>query len=272
MFDEPDVEIARHATRTGTHAIGIVRASLRATTLVGFVAVVYVSWFAGDVVLAGTTERRKAWRRRWVRNFARGVARVTGMRVTVEGRQPEPPFLLVSNHLGYIDIIALSSVVDCVYVARGDLADWPVIGTLCRAAEIIFTDRSRKKDVLATSERIARTLARGDGVVLFAEGTSTEGSSVAPFKPSLLEPAVVHRLPVHYATIGYVTRPGDPPAHMAVCWWGDMTFPDHFMRLLGLRSFDARIVFGDAPICESDRKELARRLHDAVSGQFTPVE
>lgn len=250
----------------------MLRASARLVVLAGLVAVLYATWFAGHVVLTGSDARRRAWRRRLVRVWARAVGRIAGMRLDVRGTPPQPPFLLVSNHLGYFDIVALSSAVDCTYVARGDLARWPVIGAMCRAADIIFTDRSRRRDIVPTSEQIAKALASGDGVVLFAEGTSTDGSAVAPFKPSLLEPAVTEGRPVHYASLGYRTEPGEAPARTAVCWWGDMAFPGHLWGLLGLRGFDATVAFGGEPIGEPDRKLLAVRLHEAVEGQFTPLE
>ncbi|HKX45760.1 MAG TPA: 1-acyl-sn-glycerol-3-phosphate acyltransferase, partial [Planctomycetota bacterium] len=114
-------------------------------------------------------------------------------------------------------------------------------------------------------------LARGHTVVLFPEGTSSRGVEVLPFRPSLLEPAAGGGFPVVPAAVSYRTPAGAPPASRAVCWWGDMTFAGHFVRLLGLPGFDARVAFGSEAPREPDRKVLADNLWQAVRAQFEPV-
>lgn len=191
--------------------------------------------------------------------------------VEVVGEVPAPPFLLVSNHLGYFDIVVLASRVDAVFVSKSEVKSWPVVGLMVEGLGTIFVDRSLRTDLPRVIERIERALDSGQGVIMFPEGTSTAGTSVSAFRPSLLEPAARARLPVSTAALSYSTPSGQPSAHLAVCWWGDMTFTDHFLRLLTLPGFSARVAFGREAVRDSDRKRLASRLEDSVRELFVPV-
>ena len=103
--------------------------------------------------------------------------------------------LLVSNHLSYLDIVVLSSIRPCVFVAKRDVARWPLFGWLAHAAGTIFVDRERRFSTEFVNG-IHEAIAAGLPVVLFPEGTSSDGSTVLPFKSALLESAVQLRSPV----------------------------------------------------------------------------
>ena len=105
----------------------------------------------------------------------------------------------------------------------------------------------------------------------FVRVTAPGGQEVARFHPSLLEVPARARYPVSYASLGYTTDDDSAPAHLAVCWWGEMEFPGHFWKLLGLPGFQATVAFGDDRIQDDDRKRLAARLWRAVSALFTPT-
>lgn len=135
----------------------------------------------------------------------------------------------------------------------------------------VFVKRNNKRDLVRTMREAQELIGSGVGVVLFAEGTSTAGQNVAPFKSSLLEFAANQNIPVHYASLSYATDAEENSADQSVCWWGDMTFPDHFFRMLQLPGFSASLTFGPEPIAHSDRRVLAIKLWRAVSAQFTPV-
>src|SRR5204862_3322826 len=98
--------------------------------------------------------------------------------------------LLVSNHLSYLDIVVLSSIRPCVFCAVRDVARWPLFGWLAHAAGTIFVDRERKFSSPKVVNSIRDAIAGGPVVVLFPEGTSSDGSKVLPFKSALVEPAV----------------------------------------------------------------------------------
>lgn len=205
------------------------------------------------------------------RLWSRGLCRALGVRVRVEGPPPRPPFVLVSNHCSYLDIVVLGTQLPCVFVAKAEIDGWPLFGALCRAVNTIFIDRKAKRQLHRVLERIETTLAAGQGVVLFPEGTSGAGHAVLPFRSPLLElPAKLGR-PVHWATLGYQAPPGGPPTHLAVSWWGEMPLGPHLWQLLQLSWIDARLRLGSEPVAAADRKQLAEELHARVAAGFEPV-
>lgn len=209
---------------------------------------------------------------RSIRAWARGMARILGMRVEVEGEPPRPPFLLVANHLSYLDIVALWTRAEGDFLAKSEVASWPVFGFLTRFAGTLFVDRTRAADLPRVIGELGAVLARRRGVIVFPEGTSSEGAIVLPFRPSIFEAALGTGHPVHCAAITYRTPPGAPPARLAVCWWGDMGFLGHLYRVLMLPSFEARVVFVAEPARGADRKQLARAAQGLVQRHFVPVD
>jgi 1-acyl-sn-glycerol-3-phosphate acyltransferase len=171
---------------------------------------------------------RARWQSRVLRHWARATCTILGIRIESSGPHPGPPFLLVSNHLGYIDIAVLASQLDCVFVAKREVANWPIIGHLCRQVGTIFIDREHRSDVMRANAMIEQAIDQSRGVVLFPEGTSSRGSEVLRFRSSLLEIAARRDIPVNYAAIRYEAEDCDPPADQSVCWWGDMKFCSHF--------------------------------------------
>jgi len=212
---------------------------------------------------------------RWMsfnlKNWSQGLLLIGGVRRHTVGNPPKAPFLLVSNHLSYVDIAVLGSVVGGVFVAKAEISDWPAVGFLCRSVETIFIDREIRREIPGVMREIERQLGHGRGVILFAEGTSSSGASVLPFRPALLEPAARAGLPVSYAAVSYHTPEGQPPAHLSVCWWGGMPFAPHALEFFKLRRVDATLVFGDRQLQGSDRKILANELRAAVTSIFRPV-
>lgn len=247
------------------------RLTFRLFAIASATAGMYLLWLAGLPFVFFFEAARHRWRNWIFRTWARQVAKASRMRVTVEGEPPRAPFFLVANHLSYADIIALASQLDCVFVSKSEVRDWFVVGILCRSMDTIFVDRSRRHDLPRVINLIERAWEKRQGVIVFPEGTSSKGDTVLPFKASLLEPAVKARLPVSYATLTYQTSPNDPPAHMSVCWWGDMELAPHAREFFKLTEVHARIVFGAETFLEEDRKILARKLRDAIAEQFTPV-
>lgn len=246
---------------------------------VGFRVAAMTAWsvlglgmlLAGLLLTLPWAEARGGWRRVIMRAWGRGLARVLGVRIVVARAAPAPPFFLVSNHLSYLDIVVYAAVAPGRFVAKREVRGWPGVGLLAALAGTIFIDRTAPRDVLRVQGRLARAVEAGEGVLVFAEATSSPGREVLPFRPALLDWAARTGRPVHFASISYTTPPGAPPAHESVCWWGDMEFAPHVAALCRLPGIRASVQFGSAPIAGTDRRVLAERLRGAVADEFQPV-
>jgi len=247
------------------------RALARVALAVPITVIAYSRALAASLLLRPWPRTRVRFQGRAFRFWCRWLCRVFGIRVAVEGVPPRPPFFLVSNHLSYLDILVLGTELPCIFVAKAEIDRWPLFGALCRSVNTIFIDRKSKRELHRILGEIETTLAAGQGVVIFPEGTSGPGDEVMPFRSPLLDlPARLGRQ-VTWAAISYAVPAGSPPAHLCVTWWGEMPLVPHLRGLLRLPRIDARLVLGDETFAESDRKVLAQRLRAAIAARFEPV-
>lgn len=203
--------------------------------------------------------RRAVWQQR----FAARLLKVLRLSVDARG-QPKEGSFIAANHLSYMDILVMASQTPQVFLSRKDVGDWPFIGRFVRMAGTLFIDRSRRSEVSNHEDGFSRAIDSKVGMTVYLEGTSTDGSEILPFKSSLLQPVVKNQWNVIPAYIRYECEGGDPA--WDVCWWGDMTFGSHLLKMLTLKSIRATIVFGPARSPGIDRKTLARQLYaDVVS-------
>lgn len=243
---------------------------LSALKFVGFVAAtlgLYSIWFIGRPFVRNKVFWRQLAFAMWTKSFVR----ISGMEIEVAGRVPQPPFFLVCNHLSYVDIAALRAAVRGIFVAKAEIQNWFLAGRIVRDMGVIFIDRSNRRDIPRAGAEIIERLSAGEGVIVFPEGTSTKGEDVMPFNSSFLEFAARTDLPVSYASITYETPAGELPASDMICWWQDITFIAHMLRLFRLRHFTATITFGEEPVVNVDRKALASELRTRVRESFVPV-
>lgn len=189
------------------------------------------------------------------------MSKIFRLETHVEGAVPARG-LLISNHLGYIDILVLASVAPTVFVAKRDVKFWPVIGVLAQMGGTLFVNRARRVHVGQINDEIQAALNRGALVVLFPEGTSSDGQTVLPFKTLLLEPAAQTTHPLSVSAIDYAIEDGD--AGKEVCYWGDHTFFPHLLNLLGKRTVRANVRFASVQRTATDRKQLALQLREEV--------
>jgi 1-acyl-sn-glycerol-3-phosphate acyltransferase len=231
-------------------------------------------WFTAEIIFAafdfffqlcfrrGEAPVLALARARCLHRHSRRTLRAMGVEVSARGHVPGCG-LLVSNHLSYLDILVLSSITPAVFVAKSEVRRWPVFGWLARRAGTLFIERAKRGDVARVNDEAARLLETGLLLVIFPEGTSSDGREVLPFRSSLLEPIVGRRHPLSVAHISYEVEDGD--ASEDVCYWGDMTFGPHVLKLLGKGRVWASVTFTAVENKADSRKELARQLHSEVS-------
>ena len=200
-------------------------------------------------------------RSQWLQWCSRRTLRVFSVQTECSGSPPQTG-LLVSNHLTYLDILVLVSLTPAVFVSKSEVKYWPVFGWFAQLAGTLFVDRARRSDVARMNALIESSLAAGNVIALFPEGTSWNGSEVLPFKSSLLEPVVGTPHPISVGFLKYSLADGDPAND--VCYWADMTFFPHLVKLMTKREIQAQVRFAAVPQPATDRKQLATQLHAAV--------
>ncbi|SDT97629.1 1-acyl-sn-glycerol-3-phosphate acyltransferase [Verrucomicrobium sp. GAS474] len=207
-------------------------------------------------------------RARWLRRTSRRLLPHFRLRVEVVGTPPRPRhdrqgLLLVSNHLGYLDIPLLASLHPVIFVAKKEVAAWPVFGWFARQAGTLFVNRERRTRTGHTVNEIESALQNGHTVILFPEGTSSGGENVLPFKAPLLQPALRNSPPLAVAAIRYRLPPGEGDPAEEVSYWKEMTLFPHLLNLLTKPSIEATVTFSHVPSAQEgeDRKDLALRLH-----------
>jgi lyso-ornithine lipid O-acyltransferase len=243
--------------------LGTARACL---TLAGFVLLT-LPLMPVQALLRRTAPRLARRLPHW---YHRQVCRLIGVRLTIEGAiEPDRPVLLVANHSSWLDIPVLSAVTPLSFIAKSEVGGWPFVGTLARLQGTVFVDRTRRHSVGTTASEISGRLAGRDCLVLFAEGTSSDGNRLLPLRSSLFgavelssgaDPAgpVIQTLAVVYTSrhglpLGRADRP-------AIGWYGDMDLGPHAWALLKGGPLDVSIRIG-APLgadVQHDRKALTR--------------
>jgi 1-acyl-sn-glycerol-3-phosphate acyltransferase len=183
--------------------------------------------------------------------------------------------LFVSNHVSWADILVIGSIAPIAFVSKSEVADWPLVGTTARLQRTVFVDRARRQQTGDAIAEIVKRLASGVSVVLFAEGTSSDGNRVLPFRSALMgavreagaraeqgiiiQPMSISYTGLHGIPMGRQHRP-------LVAWYGDLDFLPHFKNFLDRGVIDVVVSYGE-PIASdgsTDRKVMTRRLEGAV--------
>jgi 1-acyl-sn-glycerol-3-phosphate acyltransferase len=205
--------------------------------------------------------------------FHRLCARVFGFRVLARGKPVDTkPVLFVGNHTSYLDIMVLGTLIDGSFIAKAEVATWPLFGLLARLQRTVFIER-RARHTANQRDEISARLAAGDRLILFPEGTSNDGNRVLPFKSALF--AVAEReidnvpLTVQPFSVAYTALGGLPVGREwrpLFSWYGDMSLPSHAWRVLTLAAVRAEVRFHD-PVTigqYGSRKALAEHCFEVV--------
>ena len=214
----------------------------------------------GDFILSGA-RRSIRDRVRWLSRAAVRHAKWMGVRINVHGEIPSHG-LIVSNHVSYVDIVALSAAAACAFVSKMEVATWPLFGLYAKCGATIFVDRERRGAVADVAAEMRERLDAGVPLTLFPEGTSTGGDDVLPFRSSLFEPVVGFACPVTACALRYSVEGGSVADEVA--YWRDMTLAPHLLHFLGKTGVTLDIHFGPCSHRTGDRKALARNLHAEV--------
>lgn len=175
---------------------------------------------------------------------------------------PPAQGLIVSNHLSYLDILCYSAAVPCVFVSKAEVEQWPIFGRYARWSGSVFVRRHDRGDAARANVNVAESLKDGVPVVLFPEGTTSDGHRIQRFHSTMLQPAIDAAAPITPCAIHYELDDGDPA--LEVSWWGDMALLPHFWNLVGKKTVRARLVFGQPVLAAADRKQLGHILHEEV--------
>lgn len=192
-------------------------------------------------------------RARWLHGACKMIVHRLSMRVSASGPLPASG-LVVSNHLSYLDILFFSSLMPCIFVSKSEVLSWPLFGILARCGGTIFVERGRGAVIDGVSRQITTALEAGIPVMLFPEGTSTDGGSVLRFFPALFEPAVQVSAPVIPSAVAYEL---DDRREVDLCYYGDISFGPHLFKALAHRAVHAEIVFAERGVRYPDRKAAA---------------
>jgi lyso-ornithine lipid O-acyltransferase len=209
--------------------------------------------------------------------FHQIVSRLLGFRIHMHGEMATGrPLLLAANHTSWTDIVILGSLREMVFIAKAQVASWPLFGMLAKLQRTVFIEREKRGKTHHQASEIAVRLAAGDAMVLFAEGTTSDGNRVLPFKTSLfgaaqvairetdvetvtVQPVAIAYTRVHGMPMGRVHRP-------IVAWPGDVPLGPSLIGLLKDGAVDVDVWFGEPMVIDgkSDRKALARTMEKRV--------
>lgn len=222
-----------------------------------------IAYYALVYALVPSNRRSIAGKAEWLSRTCRSSLKALGIRCVCHGT-PSAGAVIAANHVSYMDILAISALHPVVFVAKKEVAGWPIFGWFACLSGTRFIDRSKKSDVARVADDIPSALVENASVVLFLEGTSSDGTKVLPFRASLLEPVARDGLVSVPAAVAYRVSPGHSAAN-EICWWGDMTLVPHLLNMLSIRSVEAHVSWGSPVPAEGDRKAMAVKLQAEVS-------
>jgi len=227
---------------------------------------------------------RSGWldQRRAPRLWHRLIVRLLGFRIHVHGQPAKDrPLLIVANHISWTDIMVVGSLVDVHFVAKSELAGWPIIGKLAQLQRTVFVERDRRRRSGEQASEIASRLVDGDPMVLFAEGSTSDGNLLLPFKSTLFgaaqmaldaqpgEPIAIQPVAIAYTRLQGLPMGRQHRVHAA--WIGDRVLLPHIRELLSEGAIDLEVRFGEPVSFDAgaSRKAVAREIETRVRAMMT---
>lgn len=237
----------------------------RVLRLVGLIAHVSIGVFLSHVVFAMAgpfIANRHEWESAVTRWWMRGVLRLLGVSMRIEGSLSVGPALIVANHISWLDIICLRSICDAAFVAKSAVRRWPVFGALAARAGTIFIRRGETNAVQLAADEITWRLAQHQSIVIFPEGTTTNGADVRRFFPRLYQAAIRTRTPIQALAFRY--GDGRTP-HPTVPFVDSIGLVPHLWTMLRESRIDATLTACRPIESTLPRRALAELTHQQIA-------
>lgn len=206
----------------------------------------------------------RAARRECIRQWSAGMLAAMGISLVVEGSFRPGAKLVVSNHVSWLDIIAVHAVCpEARFVAKAELRHWPLVSRLIDAAQTLYLERERKRDALRVVHQTAEALTAGDTVAVFPEGTTGDGHTLLPFHANLLQAAIATQTPVQPVALRF-SEPGHAVSPAAQ-WPQGLSFAGSLWKIAQARGLVVRLqVLPAQATAHADRRLLAQHLQDLI--------
>lgn len=211
--------------------------------------------------------------------YCRIGLRILGIRLQVRGPsgvRTTSKTLYVCNHLSYLDILLIASVFPAHFVSSREVEEMPFLGLVCKCSGSLFVERRNRQRLSADIAHLSEIISGGRPVLLFPEGTSSDGTDILPFKVSLFaaaERSETHIIPLCLKYEFIDGQPFGPPNHDKICYYGDMEFFAHLRRLVSIRSASATLtVLKPIPAVFYSRKEIAGMARSQMIQCFSEKE
>lgn len=207
----------------------------------------------------------EAQRQRAVQDWSRRMLQRMGVELVLHGQPPVTgPVLVVSNHISWLDILAINAARPCRFVSKSDVKDWPLVGRLVAGSGTLFIERERRRDVMRVVHHLAERLQAGDVLAVFPEGTTGDGCGVLPFHANLLQAAVVTDRPVQAVALAYRDRRTRQP-HAGPTYVGDTTLVASLWRTLCADDLQVVLRFAEPETAQGrDRRQWAEDLRQHI--------
>lgn len=225
------------------------------------------------LTIAGLALLDFAWRRsrkdldlgeraRWLQQYCRMLLPYLGVRWDTAGPIPTTG-LIVSNHLSYLDILIYSAAVGCSFVSKAEVRAWPLFGPFAKLSGTVFVWRHSATDSARAYNELTQCLRTGHPVMLFPEGTTSDGVTILPFRSTMFQAAIDAGVPATPAMIGYEPL-ADGSVALDICFWGEMTALPHAMKLFSKRHIECHMRFDEPMPQGGDRKQMAKNAYRRV--------
>ena len=189
----------------------------------------------------------------------------TAIHLEVVGRPSvEGSTLLAANHVSWLDVYVILATCPCRFVAKSEVRQWPLIGTLATATGTLFISRQSPRDAVRVVQQMTEHLRQGATLAIFAEGTTSNGLQVLPFHANLFQAAVSAEVPVQAVALQYQDRCTQQPS-LAPCYIGDDPLFGAIWRTLTAPPLRAKLSFGEPVLAQGfDRRRLASAVRESI--------